>query len=286
MTFQGRRYALGMAAASVMVLAGCSTTTDYSGVELKSGLAELDPSSQTVTYPLDAYQLSASDDRTVRYAEDLLVRDCVEEKSSDADVEIVDRRKLGNETTVPSSFGLWDPERAARYGYSDPPMSDTMQNLLALNSSMPSNVQALWSSCLSSVDFASHGLDTSFLSSDTNLAARGYNEAVGQASATSEWSDVRERWIDCVSDEGLVPDEMTLAGIEGVAEMGSEQQIRAALVDVSCKKDVDFVQTLADIIGSYQMVYIEQNESALVEQQSRAKGVLDAAAVVISQHGG
>lgn len=262
---------------------GCSSGGNYDAVELQTNVAKLDPATESIQFPTSPYALSLAEVRVVNYATDLLIQECV--RGEGLDVKVIDRRKLGDEGVADTSMGLWSMDRASKWGFSEPPPSALMQELLDMNAGFDdTKVQGAWTLCMANVD-EKHRFDLASVTGENDLTTRARSESWDEARAQPEWNDALSEWQACIEKAGLkaVPD--AVGQVVDAAQMTQEQQIRAAVADVTCKEETGLIQRLADIRASFEQEFVKQNQSALDEQRKTLDAMLADAQTVIGTHG-
>ena len=263
-----------------LLLSACSST-NYSGVELRTGIAQLDESSQTIVWPVSRFTATMPERQAVSTAADKLVSECGAKQGYQW--PIIDRRQMGDEDAWERPYGLWSIEHAAQYGYEAPPFSETKQQLIDFGRDFSQEEDEVFWACQDGVEAEQPLLDLSFLDDNDNLVQRARAESYHQASATPEWEQAVEQWRTCITAAGYAPREDEPFGLVGTENFGTEQRIRAAVADTRCKQDTDLVQRLADIEASFQLKFIEQNEAALIAQREKINESLKYAESILNE---
>ena len=262
---------------ATLALAGCSAVASAPLVEVVAGVAVLDESSVTVTFPLTSRMLSLDEQNTLARAQDLLLEDCLE--SAGVPSEVPDRLAVPAPPYPFSSFGPWVLESAAVYGY-ELPIPESGSNPLAEWESRLSEQQlAAASECMESDEWQT--LDITEL---MNLGAsvRGERESYEWASQNPAWIEARDQYQHCMKSAGYTfTDDEPFIPASSVSAAG-EQAILIALDDVGCKNQTDLVQRLADVVAAYELDFIARNEAALLEEQKQKQAKLDAADAIIA----
>lgn len=119
-------------------------------------------------------------------------------------------------------------------------------------------------------------------------------EAALDAERDPQWEVVKDRWRDCLREQGLTPptgpNEWVSA--EGVrvlmakaGDVVSAEGIRIATIEATCNRDTGMAQELALIEAREQSVRIDANEAALAEERLRIDDALARARERIAQLG-
>lgn len=264
-------------------LTGCSSESNYDAVELQTNIATLDPATESIQFPTTPYAFSLAEARTVNYATDLLIRECV--RGEGLDVDVIDRRELGDEGGADASMGLWSMDRASKWGYSEPPPTPLMQELLDMNAGFDDGkIQGAWTFCMTKID-GQDRFDVASVTGENDLTTRGRSESWDEARTQPEWDEALGEWQACIEKAGLKAAPDAVGQVVDATQMSQEQQIRAAVADVTCKEDTDLIQRLADIRASYEQEFVTQNQAALDEQRKTLDAMIADARTVVSEHG-
>lgn len=273
---------------TVMLLAGCASTSipepnqlsvdDSQIAHYESVIALLDRDTGTITLPLDAYAMSRDEAILIEMANDQLMDDCLQHYGLRNPLLRVDRRQAVR--YADRRYGVWT-DAEVRYGYELPPnpLGDTISGLLSQQSQQWSDVQA---KCYTESDplplltlSAAGALDSVIA-----VGARGAIEAYVYAAGTPEWKQARKDWWDCMSSNGLTP---RTGATQWGPEIPASQEaaLRAANIDVACKREVDLVQRLANLEARYQAAFVSENQAALVAQRNKVEEVLNRAREIV-----
>ena len=231
--------------ASTAAFTGCAAGTDYGDVGVVAGSAVLHPDIEEIDFPIERYDLTLQEDRTIRYATMLLEADCTAAAGYPHDVP--DMRAIPD-TYPDRSFGRWSMLLASKWGYGAAPPSDEYQRAMSLGADVSAEEGAVWERCIGSV-MKEWALDAEFVYETNALTARARNEAIDQARAAEAWAEAVRSWSECVQAAGLVPDPDADLLVSGAEQLSGADGIRAAVSDATCKEDGDVVQRLAVLTG-------------------------------------
>ncbi len=90
------------------------------------------------------------------------------------------------------------------------------------------------------------------------VGVSGQEQAYYFASTSKTWSVLRSQWWSCMAKQGLTPDKNPQDWVP-VIPTDPQAAIRAGLIDVACKTQLNFVQQLADLESEYEAAYVAQN---------------------------
>ncbi|WP_029069051.1 hypothetical protein [Jonesia quinghaiensis] len=94
------------------------------------------------------------------------------------------------------------------------------------------------------------------------------SDAIDFATSSDTYREVIGEWRECIEGNGLeMVKEYTGSGwIEGVdLNVLDEKNIRAAVVDVQCKDEVNYMQRILDVAAAYQGPIVEKYEAELAD---------------------
>ncbi|QHC59861.1 hypothetical protein [Rathayibacter sp. VKM Ac-2760] len=284
------RGALG-AFASLSVLCGCTVGATKPD---DSAHAYLDSVSGEIVMPLDEYAFYGrhADHQVFKAAARAVIVECVKSKgftTSPARTQPDPATDLDDRT-----FGLWEEQRAARYGFdfATSPMDIALENARAAGGVQWS---AAYDACNQDDESVVDAMGAVTPPQDERLnsvVSRLESEARTKARKDERWHRAREPWEQCLKDAGLTPqtgeDYLTkqsyeLLGNEGAGS--SEEGIRLASIEARCNTDTRLTQTLADLEAAYQQPLIDANQAALNEEKERKQQLLEAARAYIAAHG-
>lgn len=272
-----------LAPVALLFLAGCAAP-DYSDVDAAGTVVAIDAKSQTIDWPLNEFGLMVQDGRTVEHALDLLHSDCAADQG--LEIAFPDRRRLGDEDSEDRTFGVWNAQWAARYGFGSPPDSDLKSELLAVGEGFTEAEYQIFLDCVDQVAAEHPELDIEDRESPSDPAYIGRVLSLETARARNDYQAVVAEWQQCVESVGLTVRKDEPLTISKGALGTEEQLITAAVADVNCKDQTELVQRLANIVGAVQIAYIDDNRAALDAQSAQNRAAVEAANVVIAGHGG
>ena len=287
---QRRRTALLAACAlvsGVLLLAGCapSDRSDHArpDIVVVPGAAVLDPVSETVRLPLDAFGPDALGRQRIQRASDLLTEDCAAERG--VDVALVDVLDFPPTTLGDLNFfGVWTRERALRTGLG--PASDPLTSArLAWDGTVPRAAYEVVLACPDESDEAAAALAEP--SPADSVLARGTAESWEWAESDPVWRAALLGYRGCMQERGWTFDDAWTPYSPVLAEAAdSESGIRAALDQVDCLQSTGAAQTFVDVVAAYQVAFLEENEAALTAEDAEWEQRLTLARRVIGEHGG
>lgn len=287
--FSGAKGGAALLLACGLFLAGCSTAEapdsaesapSFSDLKVVPGAAKLDVATEAITLPVDQYGMSVLESRIIDYAVLLQQKGCMAEKGVDFPVvkpfNSFDDPPGGDYEGGPTPnhiWGLWNLETAAKWGYEDPP-NELQERMMAANATpLSAEGEKAASSCREEVSAASSvGVDKLF-GDDTSITYRAQFHTLPED--TPAGKEVYASWAACLAKDGLKPAEDNPNIPAGALEMGREDQINAAIKDVTCKQETGMIQQLADIEAAYQAVYVAKNEAALVAWRAKIQDMVD-----------
>lgn len=276
----GGALAIGM----LFSLAACAgpTVVDASDVERDpTAKAVLDYENVQITYPLDKFSLSNEEEDVIYRAREQIIGECLV-KNGQVNMPYTPSPEEDRD------FGIWNVERAQRYGFAIPEETSEDQDSTASNPDLESQRQhcvddPAVSEKLSSVT-PDLWLDLALYESSVVEQVR--SAAYTAASELSEWDNARSDYSACLRESGLTLNEdgwgskehatMNAEGSES-GTAASEAEIRIAVSEATCNQQVDLTQRLADLVASYQAPLIAQNEAALQEESDDIRSKLSAA---------
>ncbi|RAK40285.1 hypothetical protein B0I29_103317 [Actinoplanes lutulentus] len=235
---------------------------------------------KTFALPLDAYRLDGRQQQEFTEARLRLVKQCME--------------KLGYAYPLPPSipgflgpnekrFGLADPKRAATVGYHDPE-EDERSRRLAVEQTMTEEQEVTLNGpdggagCNEEVARRLGGWGLS------DLVESLSHKAYAQGMADSRVSKATEGWRECLKAAGHdYPDPLEIAGDPRfTTEAATGLEIEVATIDVTCKTNVNYVNTRAAVETAYQQREVEANRAALDEVRTQNEKILAEVAKVNS----
>lgn len=236
----------------------------------------VDPDSGQINLPLEAYSLSYRELRTIEYARDLLLAQCLRARG----FSWVHFDRRSEPERVDTRYGPWTRQHAARYGYGGPPPTPAEQALEAENQRVlaPEEIAAR-STCSDRVNEV-----TLVEPLPGDIAAFDVYQPVLES---PEGRALIEEWRRCMSEHGIRTSEKydEVWSPPGIPPELNEEQIRIALVDVDCKTRTDLVRRMAALEARAQLAIIREHESDLAAQRDVIDDVVAAAERVIIDHG-
>ncbi|MGO3885006.1 MAG: hypothetical protein ACTJHU_01805 [Mycetocola sp.] len=289
---RGKRVCVTAGALVTMALmTGCGPTTAQPDNSVR---AHLDPVSGEIVMPMDEFAFYGrhSDSRTFAAAAQAVIGECMRSAgftpitvsdSTDPALDLDDR-----------TFGIWDENRAARYGWGS--ASDPLESAVEqAKSAFGTDWAAAYDGCNENNESVTRALDSVTPPQDEYLASavsRLESEALSQAQKDERWQQAREPWETCLSAAGLTPVEgedymsqQSSALLDAGDAADTEEGIRLATIEARCNTESRLTQTLADIEASYQQSMIISNEALLNAEKERKQELLLAARDYINTHG-
>lgn len=299
---RGARFSSGLGGAVLLLLAaggliGCSQPADLAKTStmprVVAGVAKLDERIESVTKPLDRFDLTMLELSVIDYAANLGAKECA---AADGVVEEIPKPfasyqdppggyAYGGE--VPDRlYGVWSPELAARWGFKHPPFSETTQQLQKNEEPASDHDTAIIQKCYLEVSKSTGVGGRALYGEDgQTVIARAHQHP--DAQSTREGKAVSQQWVACIGKHSLAPDpESSSFEIKGEDAMTQEQAIKAALIVVQCKHDLGLIQKLSDIDAAYEQAFIDKNEAALVAFRKNIDAMVVKAKTLIASYGG
>ncbi|ROS28601.1 hypothetical protein EDF22_0326 [Rathayibacter sp. PhB127] len=259
-----------------------------------SAHAYLDSVSGEIVMPLDEYAFYGrhADHQVFKAAARAVIVECVKSKgftTSPARTQPDPATDLDDRT-----FGLWEDQRAARYGFAfaASPMDVALENARAAGGVQWS---AAYDACNQGDESVIDTMDAVTPPQDerlNSLASRLESEALTRAQKDERWQRAREPWEQCLKEAGLTPEsgehymsKQSNALPESYGGSSSEEGIRLASIEARCNTESRLTQTLADLEAAYQQPLIDANQAALNEEKERKQQLLVAAREYIAAHG-
>lgn len=280
--------------AVAMSVASCSSQTQGSEkLQVVSGAAHLDESTETITTPIDAYGMSVLEGRIIDYANNLEEQKCMKGRglafpvvkpfTSYDDAPGGDVEDGGSPDR---KYGVWNVESAARYGFDLAPVSPRLKELQALNSAKVSpTVQSAQDACFEYV--VKHvGVATIKLYGESGNTITYRARQHPAAALTPSGHKAYQAWGDCLRDHSLKAGTENRFQPAGVASMSKEQQINAAIIDATCKQKTGLIQRLSDIDAAYEQQFIDANEAALNTRRKAIEAMVAKSKKIISEDAG
>lgn len=268
-----------VAAAALLgsALVGCTPEQSVGEIDIDSYsavTAKLDYTTGEISTPLDAYVPKPNDFARLDQAYTIRVGRCMSDRGLPFPPSEIDWAKA-----MPAEdrrFGVWLVDRAAQYGHDLPPF-DYRAMIKGTVSDMPSS-DPTWEEALERCgDDVTNSLPGSALSDLANGDTTGNwirSQALSLVERDPAWTESRGAWWACLEGQGLTP--RTGDGEWGATNaggIGTESDIRVAVIEAQCNVEVGMVQTLGDLLARYEAALIESREAVLVEEQSRLREI-------------
>lgn len=223
---------------------------------------------RSLTLPFDAYTLSPFEMRTLDYAEDLLVRDCMRGRGMDWRV-LPAPEEEGTDPAHRRRYGVIEAEVAERYGYGAPPGSadevlveETREDRLTL---LATEHRAAYGSesgagCLEEAGGDAMAgvpdMDHDLLNSYIHAGFEASRNAPAVADAFSDWSAcMADRGFDYPTPSEASDDARWTGGEEGP----STEEAEVATADVACKEHASVVGVWRDAEAAEQEELIQEH---------------------------
>lgn len=176
-------------------------------------------------------------------------------------------------------YGIWSSEDAERNGYELPETPES-EALLTVEDAFDD----AWWQTLDRCRSESEMLPLLGVNTDPGRPSpvdQGMNDSFTSLLAGDKFREIKAAWLACIESEGLSPRPDANVLVPQFPEAG-EDQIRVASIDVSCKDELNSVQTLADEETQWQLAYIDQHEGELKAYRDRVDEVLEQARAIVS----
>ncbi|MBQ1082068.1 hypothetical protein [Nocardiopsis sp. B62] len=246
-------------------LAACGVQDDGGGGERYLPAEE---GVRSLSLPFDEYTLSPFEMRTLDYAQDLLVRDCMRQHGMDWRV-LPDPEEEGTDPPHRGRYGVIESEVAERYGYGAPPGSadealveEVREDRLTL---LATEHRVAYGSESAAGCLPEAGRD--IMAGVPDMDHDRLNSFIQTGFETSrsapEVVDAFAAWSACMADRGFdyptpseAPIDARWSGGEGDP---STEETEVAAVDVACKEDVSVVEIWRDAEAVAQERLIEEH---------------------------
>ncbi|RMI06911.1 hypothetical protein [Cellulomonas triticagri] len=274
-----------LVAAGVVIAsaAACSPNTEQTtAVDPATVRAEVDPDVGSISLPLDRFMLTEPEQYEIFAAQGIAFDSCV----AAAGVPVEPRGTSTSDSTSSRRYGVWFRPEAERYGYGLPD-SLALDSDAAGESGSPvadptEEELAVYERCNATEDaqrFESTRIRAGF---DYAEETTGLSD---KALGSDEAQEVFSAWKSCLAQGGLsVDDSRSPWAIAGTSLEPTEANIRAALVDVDCKEQTNYVQRLADIEAALQAPIVEDHLAELREMRAEYDEMLDDARQYVAEH--
>ncbi|MBT2533957.1 hypothetical protein J7E83_17870 [Arthrobacter sp. ISL-48] len=267
--------------AVVSTLAVAGLLISSCGGEVKpdeSARAKIDQSNSTIVMPLDDYDISNMGYATISLAREVAIGKCMAKHA------FVTTRSPQLSVAEDRDYGLWNVERAGRYGYGmiqenrDTQSTDTKGEAW----------ETARSQCLSDTSSEVAG----FTPPDPLMTRSATNEVRAEAQHNAQkdpkWSEYREDWWQCLKDVGLLPrtgdsdwasqqaiDILTRIDPKNPSPADKEEEIRTALKEAKCNQSTQLTQRLGDLEAGYQATLIKAKQAPLNEEKTKNQAYVE-----------
>lgn len=266
-----------------------SDSVDISGYE--NVRAVLDPDTETITYPIDAYFADVEALGRITQANAILGDRCMRtagRRYPPADFDLTGTARM------PSTlYGIWSTSEASRVGYERTPAGRAEGDAAAAALVAAAQGDPGWSSVMDACEATTETLPSpgrDFYGDEVAelialpMAIR--QNALALASRSEEWTAARQEWLGCLTGSGLTVRTDTVDPWSPEIPQNPEQAIRTAVIDTRCKADTAMVERLSGLESRFQMAWIERHRTALDEVVEKERTIIERADEVISRPGG
>lgn len=272
------------------LIAGCSASTQTGG-EVASRAADLtvmpayvDEASGTITLPADQFFLSEAELDDLGPARDIAMFQCLQA----AGLTPVDTpRRYIPDNDVSRMYGLWRMADAEQYGYV---IYEVPEKLAAIER----NAQGTQISdaelaerqrCAKTPEVSRFNGDIS-----PGVWLGELSRASQEVRDSPEWTAVISDWAECLERVGVEVDNENLApvGVDSEAvQRGevTEDDVRLAIADVTCKNEVSFIKRLTDLEAAAQSPIIARHRDEMLAERARLDALLVEAREVLAEAG-
>lgn len=244
--------------------------------------AVFDDDKQIVETPLDKYVHSEDEITQIATANFFPLKKCVNDAGYETSYHFYETKYRPE---IP--FGVWSKSQAEKYGYAINPVKGKVY--LAEGGAGEDPAQAkVQTECLETTE----GSEIPVLVAGVSARPAGdlliLSEVSGQVQALmNQDQDVEaaiQEWIQCLADQGIPMDSQYEQYIPVIPE-DKEANIKQALADVQCKKDVRLMERYFDAQAQYEQALIEKNQAAFNTLAERKEAYLTQAKEVLIQNG-
>jgi hypothetical protein len=240
--------------------------------------ATVDPHTGGIALPLDWFSVSALESRTIDYAVNLLLADCMEEAGYH--LEAVDTTKSPVEAS--RRYGIWHEAEANRYGYDPVPPTAEQRRLQEMNSRpLSTAAEARHGTCMASPAIQELNLPMPFFKEPEFAMYRATIES-------DQGQRLVQGWRQCLKTEGIATSDGYDDMWTPVHATGPDKTLRRiATADVRCKSQLNLVAGLADLESVAQATYIQRELTALLQYRQQVDAALSVASRIVSdrRHG-
>ncbi|KAB7739567.1 hypothetical protein GA707_20180 [Nostocoides sp. F2B08] len=246
--------------------------------------AYIDEETGTVALPADQFRLSEAELDDVVSAGNVALIQCVENAGINT-AEIP--RRVIPDNDVSRMYGLWRMSDAQQFGYV---INESPEKLAALERNAE-EVQ------ISEAEMSERRrcAGTPEVSRFHKVSADGvwdgeFSSASEKVQAGAEWAAVISDWVGCLARAGIQVDSEDLApaGVDWEAvQRGevTENDVRLAVADVTCKNEVSFIKRLTAMEAAAQSPIIARHRDELLAERARLDAMLVEARAVLAAAG-
>ena len=256
---------------------GCTDDTPVQPVQPK---AVLDYGAGTISWPLDQFVMSNSEQNIVQAARDLVYVLCVAKVESLSDDQRAWVDNIVRSKPYPQwIWGFWSPGYIARWGYSP------------VSSAGPADWPT--GACSDNPDYdlliPMGPMDQDPMMQAINAA---YRNSTTVASQSSTYASLKKQMETCLAAFGYQSDDAQAGAmiVKMGAEWAEQERLRAAVAAASCDSGLGITQALADIAAVEQQNYIDLHGKVLQSVRdeaerrvARARSILTDAGITIPE---
>lgn len=246
--------------------------------------AVFDAEKQTVETPLEKYVHSPEEQIIIMTASYIHLKQCAVDKGQELPHHFY---QVEYKSDVP--FGVWSSEFAEKYGYQ---LNNSLGKVYVdegyKGEDIPSEMQKNFESCHDEVSSQNIPYFIKGVAASEVTETAVLSEVSGQVNhLLEEDSDVQlaiKEWIQCLEEKGIPIDTNYDQPIPVIPE-DKEANIKQALIDVQCKKDVRLMERYYDAEAQYEQALIEKNQAAFNTLGERKEAYLNQAKEILLQNG-
>ncbi|WP_237201005.1 hypothetical protein [Rothia nasimurium] len=246
--------------------------------------AVLNPEKQTIDTPLNKYVHDADERMTIARANYINLKKCATGKGYE-----LPHHFYQTEYRIEAPFGVWSNSFAEKYGYE---INHTLGKVYVdegyRGEDVPSEIQQTFETCLTEIADQEIPYFIKGVAMSATAETAVLSEVSGQVTyLVQEDSDVKaaiQEWIQCLNDQGIQIDPQYEEPFPIIPD-DKEANIKQALVDVQCKKDVRLMERYYDAQAQYEQALIEKNQAAFNTLAERKEAYLNQAKEVLQQNG-
>ncbi|GAA1583143.1 hypothetical protein [Actinoplanes couchii] len=278
-----------MLTAAMLLTAGCDAGTESASGSEPAVQPTTVVDVRTLTLPLDPYRPDRKQERQLEYGRMLLALKCLRQYGFDVSAPPI--AKPFALAVNERRYGVTSEAEVAVYGYrppfedgerpEEPEMSKAALSVLTGKDVQIADVPE--GGCRGQANRElSDGLDPDAV--DWDLAQMLSAKSLKQSEADSRVQAVFGKWSECMKRSGYSYKNPDAVDDDPVMNSGSltEQEIKTAVADVKCKKEVDLIDTWVAVDVAYQNQFLEKNEEGLAALKAQLDTRLRVAAAVVS----